>query len=146
MKRISKSLEETGEMARKFAQGLKKSEKATVVALIGDLGSGKTAFSQAVGNFLGVKETMQSPTFVIEKIYPIDYQGFKNLIHIDAYRLEKESELVHLGWEEIIKEPENLILIEWPERVQAIIPNHTHKVFFEHLNENTRVINYENQD
>ena len=146
MKRISKSLEETGEMARKFAQGLKKSEKATVVALVGDLGSGKTAFSQAIGSFLGVKETMQSPTFVIEKIYPIDYQGFKNLIHIDAYRLEKESELVHLGWEEIIKEPENLILIEWPERVQAIIPNHARKVFFEHLNENTRVINYENQD
>lgn len=143
MKHISKSLEETGEVAREFVKGLKFGGRATVVALAGELGSGKTAFSQAVGSFLGVEETMQSPTFVIEKIYPIDFQGFKNLIHIDAYRLEKDSELLHLGWEEIIQEPENLILIEWPERVGGIIPNEAKKISFGHLGDNARSIEYE---
>jgi tRNA threonylcarbamoyladenosine biosynthesis protein TsaE len=144
MKYLSKSPEETAKVAKKFVEKLEAGEQASVIAIMGELGSGKTAFSQAVGNFLGVKETMQSPTFVIEKIYPIDYKGFKNLIHIDAYRLEKDSELIHLGWEEIIREPENLILIEWPERVQNLIPNHAHKISFEHLDENTRSIIYEN--
>ncbi len=144
MEHISKSLEETRAVAEGFLEGLKKGERATVVALSGELGSGKTAFSQFVGDILGVKETMQSPTFVLMKIYPIEYKGFKNLIHIDAYRLEKESELLHLGWEEIIKEPENLILIEWPERVNEIIPLDAQKISFAHINTDTRSITNEN--
>lgn len=143
MKRISKSLKETRETAESFLKDLKKGDTASIISLSGDLGSGKTTFSQSVGNILGVEETMQSPTFVIEKIYPIDYKGFKNLIHIDAYRLEKEAELLHLGWNEIIKEPENLILIEWPERVVGIIPQVAHKIYFEFVDENTRLITYE---
>ena len=99
-----------------------------VVALQGDLGAGKTTFAQAVGLELGVNESMQSPTFVIEKIYEIDWNGFKNLIHIDAYRLEKDEELLHLGWQEIISEPENFILIEWPENVAGIIPENAKRI------------------
>ena len=143
MKILSKSLEETIKAAENFVKGLKMGERSTVVTLSGELGSGKTTFSQAVGDILGVSETMQSPTFVIEKIYPIDYKGFKNLIHIDAYRLENETELLHLGWEEIIKERENLILLEWPERVAEIIPSDARKIYFEHINAETRAINYE---
>ena len=101
-----------------------------MVALQGDLGSGKTAFTQEVGKILGVKENMHSPTFVIEKIYAIDFKNFKRLIHIDAYRLEKEQELLHLGWEEIIKEPENLIFLEWPENVSDIVPERARKIYF----------------
>ncbi len=144
MRTISRSLEETKEVAKGFFETLKSGEKATVVALSGELGSGKTAFSQAVGSILGVKENISSPTFVIQKIYPIDFKEFKNLIHIDAYRLDKETELLHLGWEEIISEPENLILIEWPERVEGIIPNDAKKISFEHLVGEARAINYEN--
>lgn len=117
---------------------------ATVIALEGELGAGKTTFTQEVGKILGVTENMHSPTFVIEKIYPIDFKGFKNLIHIDAYRIEKESELLHLGWEELIKNPENLILIEWPENVPGLIPNDAKKIYFKHVDENTREIKYEN--
>src|SRR3990167_5499282 len=116
--------------------------KATVVALQGDLGSGKTTFAQAFGKVLGVEENMPSPTFVIMKFYNINWKGFKKLIHIDAYRLEKESELLHLGWEEIIKEPENLILIEWPENVAGIIPADAKKIFFKFIDETTREISY----
>ena len=144
MKLISKSLEETKKIAESFVNTLMARETACVVALSGDLGSGKTAFSQAVGSVLGVVENMQSPTFVIEKIYPIDYHGFSRLIHIDAYRLDRDEELVHLGWREIIAQKENLILIEWPERVSNIIPTTAQKIFFKFVDENTREIEYEN--
>lgn len=111
-----------------------------VVALQGDLGAGKTAFAQEIGKILGVVDQMQSPTFVIEKIYAINFKGFKRLIHIDAYRLEKDSELLHLGWEEITKEPENLIFLEWPENVSGVIPADAKRVLFKFVDETTRAI------
>ena len=145
MKIISKSLGDTENIAREvLAKEIVKSENsATVVGLYGDLGSGKTAFTQEVGKILGVAENMQSPTFVIEKIYSIDWKGFKNLIHIDAYRLEKNSELLHLGWEEITREPENLIFLEWSENVAGIIPEDAKRIYFKFIDENTREISYE---
>lgn len=108
--------------------------KATVVALQGDLGSGKTAFAQAFGKIFGVKENMPSPTFVIMKSYNVNWKGFKKLIHIDAYRLEKEEELLSLGWEELVKDPENFILVEWPERVEGLIPKEAQRIYFKHGN------------
>ncbi|MDB5254079.1 MAG: hypothetical protein JWL80_145 [Parcubacteria group bacterium] len=140
MQRISHSLEETKEIAEELVRTLERGETATIWALHGDLGAGKTAFSQAVGETLGVTDTMQSPTFVIEKIYPIEYKGFKHLIHIDAYRLDKESELLTLGWQEIISDPTNLILIEWPERVKGIMPGYSKKISFEFVDPETRNI------
>jgi len=139
MKYVSKSLEETREIAENLVRKLDLGEKATIFALHGDLGSGKTTFGQFFGETLGVRD-MNSPTFVIEKIYPTDYRGFKHLIHIDAYRLEKHTELLHLGWEEICKEKENLILIEWPERVSEIIPQEAVRINFKFVDENTREI------
>ncbi len=105
---------------------------ATIIALQGDLGAGKTTFAQAFGKVMGVKENMPSPTFVIMKYYDVDCWGFKKLIHIDAYRLEKEQELLNLGWEELIKDPENIILIEWPERVEGLIPKDSKRIHFKH--------------
>jgi tRNA threonylcarbamoyladenosine biosynthesis protein TsaE len=143
MKFISTSLDQTREVATRLIDSLEFGGRALVVALHGDLGAGKTAFTQEVGKILGVEENMHSPTFVIEKIYPINYKGFKNLIHIDAYRIEKESELLHLGWEEITSEPENLIFIEWPERVERIIPKDAINVKFTFIDETTREIETE---
>lgn len=127
------------------------STQATIVALQGELGAGKTTFTQEVGKLLGVTENMHSPTFVIMKVYEINYKparqsgggGFKHLIHIDAYRLENDAELLHLGWEEIIKEPENLVFIEWPENVAGIIPENAKRISFKHVDDATRAINYE---
>ena len=143
MKATSGSLEETKEIAESILRDLERGDRATVLALVGDLGAGKTAFSQAVGETLGVEDPMQSPTFVIEKIYPIDARGFKHLIHIDAYRLDHEHELVSLGWQEIIADPDNIILIEWPERVKGIMPEDAKKISFEFVDETTRTICYE---
>lgn len=75
---------------------------------------------------------MPSPTFVVMKSYDVNWKGFKKLIHIDAYRLEKEDELLHLGWDELIKDPENVILIEWPEKVENLIPKHAKRIQFKH--------------
>jgi tRNA threonylcarbamoyladenosine biosynthesis protein TsaE len=141
MKYLSESRVKTQEIAQSFLDSLKPGERGTVVSLQGDLGAGKTAFTQEVGKLLGVTENMHSPTFVIEKIYSIDWNGFKNLIHIDAYRLEKESELLHLGWEKITSEPENLIFIEWPENVPGLIPEDAKRLSFRFVDENTREIN-----
>lgn len=144
MRQISKSIQETNKIAEDFLNTLKQKDMATVVALQGNLGAGKTAFAQEVGKILGVEENMHSPTFVIEKIYKINFKNFKKLVHVDAYRLEKESELLHLGWEELIKEPENLVLIEWPENVSGIIPKDARQISFKFIDESTREISYEN--
>jgi len=106
--------------------------KATVVGLQGELGSGKTYFVKSLGKMMGIEEHIVSPTFVIMKIYDIDWQGFKKLIHIDAYRLEKEEELLNLGWEKLLEDPENLVLIEWPEKVEGIIPKDSKRIHFKH--------------
>ena len=141
MKYKTHSLEETQKIADDFVSTLRSlSDKAVVVGLYGNLGAGKTAFSKCVAKTLGVDDTVTSPTFVIEKIYELKDKKFTHLIHIDAYRLEKSSELLHLGWEEIITDSKNLILIEWPENVADIMPKHV-KIFLKPLkNEDSREI------
>ena len=69
---------------------------------------------------------------------PIKGHKFKTLIHIDAYRLEKGEELAKLGWAEIISDPENLVLIEWPEIVADVMPKNHDKIKIKHLDENSR--------
>lgn len=142
IKIISKSLKETEKIAREFVEKefVKNEGGALVVGLYGDLGSSKTAFTQATAKCLGVKENVTSPTFVIEKIYKLDNRDFDHLIHIDAYRLKGGDELLHLGWEEIAKNPKNIILIEWPERVSEILPGNMKKINFTFVDENTREI------
>lgn len=139
---LSKSLKDTEKIAREFVEKefVKNEDGAFVVGLYGDLGSGKTAFTQAVAKCLGVKEAVTSPTFVIEKIYKLDNKNFEHLIHIDAYRLESGNELLHLGWEEIAKNPKNIIFIEWPEKVAEILPKDVKKIYFTFVNGNTRDI------
>jgi tRNA threonylcarbamoyladenosine biosynthesis protein TsaE len=138
MKYIAHNLEEMHKIAADFATNLRPAEHgATVVGLYGDLGAGKTSFTQGLAAMLGVGDRVASPTFVIEKIYELKgvaassqhLGGFTHLIHIDAYRLDHSSELLHLGWRDICADPRNLILIEWPERVADIMPPHTKITF-----------------
>lgn len=119
-------------------------QKATVVGLSGDLGSGKTTFSQAVARLLGVNEIVTSPTFVIEKIYKTNNSVFDTFVHIDAYRLESASELENLGFYDLIRSPKTLVFIEWPEKVSAILPASLINIKFEFVDENTRKVLCEN--
>lgn len=138
MRYTSRSPEDTQELAEAFIASLSTGEQAVVVALEGDLGAGKTAFSQYIGEALGVHDPIQSPTFLIEKIYELRKKPWEHLIHIDAYRLESEQELLDLGWREIVKKPENLILVEWAEKVRSILPEDAIHIGISHVDETTR--------
>ena len=149
MKNLVKSLEEMANFARGIFAKLEKSSQsnqATILALQGDLGSGKTAFVKALAEVLGIKEIVTSPTFVIEKIYTLEKksqntaQSFSKLIHIDAYRLDRPEELAKLGWAEICANPKNLICIEWPERLSSLIPSDALHLRFTFIDEQTREI------
>jgi tRNA threonylcarbamoyl adenosine modification protein YjeE len=128
---ISHSLEETaaiarewlGSVAQRYADSGVDADEALIVGLSGHLGAGKTAFVKEAARALGVTEDVTSPTFVIMKIYETTPVGalkdipWKRLIHIDAYRLERREELEALGWEKLVADPHNLIMVEWPENV-----------------------------
>jgi len=154
MKIISKSLAETEKFAQDFVVKLTpKKDEATLVALSGELGSGKTTFVQCAARALGVQENITSPTFVLIKSYqlptlnsPFEKRGgrrvgdFRNLFHIDAYRLESGAELAKLDFEEIVAEPRNLIFLEWPERVAEVLPTDYLTIKFSFIDEATRTI------
>ena len=118
---------------------------ATIVTLQGDLGAGKTTFTQELARQLGVVEPVQSPTFVILKSYQIHntelvQNRFTNLIHIDSYRLTSGADLVKLDWENYINNPHNLILIEWPEMVADVVNSPDVLIKLEHSDQGTRNI------
>jgi len=130
-----------------FLKNLDQTKKAQTVLLSGNLGAGKTTFTQALAQTLGIKDTVNSPTFVIMKIYKLGKSDFsknwKHLIHIDAYRLENSDELKNLGWEEIVSKKENLVVLEWPEKVSDILPKDSIRINFEFVDENTRQVSVE---
>lgn len=152
MNYLSKSLEETNQISQAFWQKIQfiKKDHALVVALYGDLGSGKTTFTQALARNIGIHDIITSPTFVIEKRYDIPQveneivvYKYKKLIHIDAYRLDSAKEILNLNFFEDIEDPENLILIEWPERVAQALPKEIVKINFTFINETEREIEFE---
>jgi tRNA threonylcarbamoyladenosine biosynthesis protein TsaE len=120
MENVISSLAALEEEVARFVGMLTPKEKgATLVTLSGELGAGKTAFTKALAHTLGVTEIVTSPTFVLEKIYTLPGErGFKTLVHIDAYRLEGSGELKALGFDEVMKDPETLVVLEWPEKVE----------------------------
>lgn len=115
---------------------------ATVIALSGELGAGKTTFAQAAAKVLGVAETVNSPTFVIQKVYSLSNQKWQRFVHIDAYRLKSAEELFALGWTELVADPANLIVIEWPENVPDAIPKGAHRVSIKIEEGESRTIYY----
>lgn len=104
--------------------------KATIVALRGELGAGKTTFTQALARELGIAEPLQSPTYVLMKSYPIAFTNpfpgiegrFDRLVHIDAYRLNSAKEFAALKPEQFLQDPKALVVVEWPEKVGAALP------------------------
>lgn len=157
------NLEETAKIAQDFCKSLKPKNTALVVGFYGELGSGKTTFIKYLADCLGIKETVQSPTFVIMKRYEIrstsnevrkdlNYSNleprtpnFDFLIHIDAYRIESDEEMLNLGWFDMVADPKNIICVEWPEKISGIMPSHT-KIYFEHVSENERKIKIQNEE
>ena len=148
--KVKFNISEIPEVSQKILNKITKgnnNDKAKIVALSGDLGAGKTTLTKEIGKLLGIKNNIISPTFVIMKIYEINtsseyYTKFKKLIHIDAYRLNKASELLKIGWQELIEDKDNLIIIEWPERVEECLDNDVCLVKLEHIDEETRTFEF----
>lgn len=150
MVKEANSVAELRDIAGEVLRGIARTsggEQAIVVGLSGDLGAGKTAFVKCVADILGIHESITSPTFILEKIYPISKNSifserFAHLIHIDAYRLHTGSEMRALDWDTIIRDPKNLIFIEWPEQVAEVMPKETISLSFEYVNEGARKITF----
>ena len=112
---ISNSEEETKLIGRKFAKDLKKGD---VIVLTGDLGSGKTKFTEGVLQFFGLENEISSPTFNIVNEY---VNRDVNVYHFDVYRLEDEDEFYAIGGEEYFEK--GICLIEWGEMIEHALPN-----------------------
>tara|TARA_B100000745_G_scaffold300609_1_gene255963 strand:- start:4333 stop:4767 length:435 start_codon:yes stop_codon:yes gene_type:complete len=136
-------LKDFKEEAKRFLNALvPETQHATVLALHGDLGSGKTTFVQELAKNLGVVDEVVSPTFVIQKQYVLENQKFDQLIHIDAYRLTEGAQIHVLNWDEISKTSGNLICIEWPENIKDALRSSTQHLYFTYIDEDTRDISY----
>lgn len=115
---------------------------ATVIAISGDLGAGKTTFVQQIAQILGIEETVTSPTFVIMKSYETTDVQFKNLVHIDAYRIEDDSEMGPLNFTKLLTQDQTLVCIEWAERISTFLPPRTIKLDLEALAHSKHKITY----
>ncbi|KND51197.1 MAG: tRNA threonylcarbamoyl adenosine modification protein YjeE [Parcubacteria bacterium C7867-001] len=123
------NLEMLQEEAAAFAQKLSpKTEGATLVTLIGELGAGKTSFVQGLARALAIEDAVTSPTFVLEKVYATGKGPYARLAHIDAYRLKGGKDLPALGFDELLKDPATLVCLEWPELVADGLPNADHAI------------------
>lgn len=143
MEIISDSLQKTkktGEILAKEALRTK-SNKALVFLLKGDLGSGKTSFVQGFAKGLGIKEKITSPTFVLMKNFEIKKKAkFNNFFHIDCYRIKNSKEIIDLKFQKIVSSSENIIIIEWPDKIKKLLPKNSIIIKFKLIDLKTRKI------
>ena len=133
----TRSVEETWEAAGRFAAALTPGD---VVCLEGDLGAGKTTFTQGLCAALGAKRAVTSPTFCIVSEHPA--ANFM-LVHMDLYRLRDEEDVLQVGWEDYLAQGAVLV-VEWPDRAGSLIPPNAKRVRFEYGGEgDARTITFE---
>ena len=133
---LSKNLNGTRELAKSFAKKIKrikKNKNAIIIGLQGELGAGKTTFIQSFAKGLGIKNKITSPSFILMKKY-------KNLYHIDCYRIKSYKDILGLDFQEIISNPKNIVIIEWAEKIRKILPKDTIWVRFKIISKNERKI------
>jgi len=144
---ITNSFRRTRKLGEILAKELKGGE---IVCFTGELGSGKTTFAQGILKGLGAKGPYTSPTFVVMKQYKLKTQNsklktarqnskVKNIFHLDCYRVEPKD-ILDLGWEEIVASKNNIVIVEWAERVKKIIPKNAAWLKFRHIESNKRQI------
>ena len=131
---------ETKEFGQIMAADFKGGE---VLALSGDLGSGKTVFAQGVAKGLGVKGRVNSPTFNIFKVYKVNANSkIKFFCHVDAYRLTSAHDLESIGLNDYMGDKQTVVLIEWAEKVRGLLPKSAKFITIKHVNTSHRQINY----
>lgn len=136
------SASETMNLALLLGKEIRAYREPLVILLLGDLGAGKTVFAKGIGRGLGVEPTIHSPTFLLMKRYPLTHTCYKNLWHIDCYRIRNAKELAGLGFQDIIRDPTNIVIIEWPERISRLIPKDAIIVSIAHAGGDTRRLKF----
>lgn len=117
------NVRQTAVIAKELAEEVlrtKPSEKAMVIGLFGDLGAGKTTFVKAFVHGLGMHRKIVSPTFILMRNFPIK-GPYRRIYHIDAYRVDGKG-LNQLGLKDIMNDPDNIVIIEWADRVRNLLP------------------------
>ena len=137
MQILTHSAKETQDVAGSV---LKNVHEASIIALYGDLGSGKTTFVQGLAKELGVVGRVNSPTFLIHKTYKTGDKKIIRLHHFDLYRLGDEQEIAAIGLEDVLSEPDSLIVIEWPEKADKLLPANRINIHFEYKNDSERLL------
>ena len=147
MEFMSKSDQETQKLAQILGKEIVKNplhkKRATVIGLEGELGAGKTTFVKGFAKGLGIKDKITSPTFILMKVYNFKGKiegGPKFLFHFDCYRLKDHKDMALLGAKEFMADPRNIVLIEWSDRIEKILPTRYIKVHIDHIDKKTRKI------
>ena len=130
-------------MANAYAKTLKGGE---VIGLIGNLGAGKTQFAKGLARGLRIKNRITSPTFVLMKVYKTHNSSaaadtIQNLIHVDAYRLDKNSDISSFGLNEYLGKKNAVVVIEWADRIKKHLPKKTKYIKFK-IKDNLRIITF----
>jgi len=121
---ITKNFEETRKLGENLAG---KIDKGTVIALYGNLGSGKTTFVQGFARGIGINKRVISPTFIILRTYKI-VNG--NFYHVDLYRTQNDNDIREIGLDEIIKNGKDIVAVEWAEKLGNFLPKRRIEVYF----------------
>jgi len=138
MQFITASSTQTKKLGGILAEELQGGE---IICLTGDLGAGKTTFTQGLLKGLKIKGPYTSPTFNIMKVYNLKVrsQKLEAIYHIDAYRI-KSKDLLNLGWKDFAGKTNSIVVIEWAERVKKLIPTNAIWIKFEWINDKERKI------
>ncbi|MFH1413005.1 MAG: tRNA (adenosine(37)-N6)-threonylcarbamoyltransferase complex ATPase subunit type 1 TsaE [bacterium] len=138
MKYVSKSQAQTISWAKKIAKNFKGGE---IFGLQGNLGAGKTVIAKGFALGLGIKENINSPSFVLMKVYPVK-GDIKNFVHVDTYRLSNPDELLNIGLQDYLNDSKSVVVIEWADKIKKILPKQTKYIKIDSKDENTRIINF----
>ena len=128
--RVLKCENDTIEFAKELAPAL---EMGDVLALYGELGAGKTFFTQQLCKFLGVKENVSSPSYVLMN----EYMGNFIIRHLDLYRLDSAEEILELGLHDLYED--SITIIEWPEIAEGMLPENTIHIHFDFIDSDRKV-------
>ena len=143
MEIVAANTEQTQKFAEEIAAKIKPGD---TIALYGDLGAGKTTFVSMVTKALGFTDRVQSPTFVVSRIYSGGGSSseIKYVHHLDLYRMQDSTDVKELGMEDYLEQPDSVTFIEWPEVAENYLPEKTIRIFFEILSKNERKIHVQN--
>ena len=134
MEFTTQNAKQTQNFGKKYGSSLKGGE---VIALTGNLGAGKTTFVQGLADGLGIEDRIVSPTFILMRNYQ---NNDINLYHLDMYRLDDnfEDEVRGLGLRDVWEKPENIVVVEWAEKIKHLLPSKTIWIDIQNLGEEKR--------